>query len=317
MMNATAFDLDPQLALKWSGHETFACRYAWLPKAFRALRNDPTTFADEDQAMVTLGIGKNMVRSLKFWVEAAGVAETVDRRRRMEVTEFGREIFDDDGHDPFLEDVRTLWLLHWKLSARHDGPLFAWRYLLSHWPYPEFTHSQALLGFKTESRRRGLDHSDITLSQHLDVFLHTYHRTRGTAVGVEDSLDGPLVDLHFLIPQGVRATDDGRWETVYAFRREAKPEVSQALFDYCLLDYWDHFARADQVLNFRTVAVGSASPGQVFKLTEDDLRARLEAPSLGKKRSYVYQASAVEGLISRATGGRRTTLSDVYAGAAE
>lgn len=313
-MNSAAFELDPQLSLRWSGHETFACRYAWLPKAYRALKVDPGTFADEDRAMVTLGIGKNMVRSLKFWVEAAGVAETVDRKRTMEVTHFGHEIFGDDGHDPFLEDERTLWLLHWNLSSRRESPLFAWRYLLSHWPYPEFTHSQALRGFKGESRRRGLDHSDITLSQHLDVFLHTYHRARGAAVGVEDSLDGPLVDLHLLVPQGTRPADDGRWETVYAFRREAKPEISQALFDYCLLDYWDRFVGGDHVLNFRQVAVGPASPGQVFKLTEDDLRARFEAPPKDEKRGYVYQASAVEGLISRVKGVRRTTLSDVYEG---
>jgi hypothetical protein len=314
-MSAATFELDPQLSLKWSGHETFALRYAWLPKAYRALKANPKTFVDEDNAMVTLGIGKNMVRSLKFWVAATGVAEPVDRSREMTPTDFGHGIFGEDGFDPSLEDVRTLWLLHWKISSRDEGPLFAWRYLLSHWPFPEFTQSQALRGFKAESRRRGLDHSDVTLSQHLDVFLHTYHRTRGAAVGVEDSLDGPLVDLHLLVPHGSRLGEGGRWETVYGFRREAKPEISQALFDFCLLDYWDRFLGSDAVLNFRQVAVGSASPGQVFKLPEDDIRARLEAPPPSvKTRSYTYQASAVEGLISRANAKHRTSLADVYAG---
>ena len=315
-MSTATFELDPQLTLRWSGHETFACRYAWLPKAYRALKANPKLFVDEDQAMVTLGIGKNMVRSLKFWVVAAGVAEQMDRSREMRLTDFGREVFDEDGHDPALEDVRTLWLLHWKISSLDESPLFAWRYLLSHWPFPEFTHSQALRGFKAESRRRGFDHSDVTLSQHLDVFLHTYHRTRGAAVGVEDSLDGPLVDLQFLIPQGSRPSEDGRWETVYAFRREAKPEISQALFDYCLLDYWDRFAGADAVLNFRQIAVGSAAPGQVFKLPEDDIRARLEGQVSTNARSYTYRASAVEGLVSRAGATHQPSLADVYAGSA-
>ena len=60
---------------RFSGHESFACRYAWLPKAYRELRTDPDAFADEDRAMVQLGVGKNMVRSIRFWVEVMGVAE--------------------------------------------------------------------------------------------------------------------------------------------------------------------------------------------------------------------------------------------------
>ena len=51
--------------LRFSGHETFAFRYAWLPKAFRALKRNAGAFADEDGAMVELGLGKNMVRSLR------------------------------------------------------------------------------------------------------------------------------------------------------------------------------------------------------------------------------------------------------------
>src|ERR1019366_2997031 len=63
------------MPVKYSGHETFACRYAWLPKALQAIQSDPKVFADEDQAMVDLGVGKNMVRSIRFWVEASGMAK--------------------------------------------------------------------------------------------------------------------------------------------------------------------------------------------------------------------------------------------------
>ncbi len=52
--------------MRFSGHESFVCRYAWLPKAFRAIVQDPAAFRDEEQAMVSLGVGKNMVRSIRF-----------------------------------------------------------------------------------------------------------------------------------------------------------------------------------------------------------------------------------------------------------
>ena len=72
-----------------SGHESFPCRYTWLPKAARALATDPKLFADEDRAMVDLGVGKNMTRSIRFWMQAAGVATPVSRGAGHTLTEFG------------------------------------------------------------------------------------------------------------------------------------------------------------------------------------------------------------------------------------
>ena len=59
---------------RYSGHETFPCRYTWLPKAVRGLTTNGQLFSDEDAAMVALGVGKNMVRSIRFWADAAEIA---------------------------------------------------------------------------------------------------------------------------------------------------------------------------------------------------------------------------------------------------
>lgn len=298
-------------SLRFSGHETFVCRYAWLPKAYRALLRSPTQFADEDGAMVELGLGKNMVRSLKFWVEATGLA-TPEKGRGLCLTEFAHAVFAKDGFDPYLEDVRTLWLLHWNLASRAEGGLFAWRYLLNQWPYPELTRSEALSAFARESARMGHAHSAVTLSQHLDVFLHTYHPSRSAGIGVEDSLDGPLVELALLQPIGERKGEHGRWETIYAFRREPKPEITAALFDYCLFDFWSRFRPNEETLTLREVTLGVCSPGQVFKLPEDDIRTRLEAYAVGgANRAFTYQPSAVQGLLSTRRG-ITAPLSSIY-----
>jgi hypothetical protein len=37
----------------------------------------------------------------------------------------------EDGRDPFLEDIRTLWLIHWKLSTNVQRPLLAWDSIFS------------------------------------------------------------------------------------------------------------------------------------------------------------------------------------------
>ncbi|MER9519369.1 DUF4007 family protein [Mesorhizobium sp. M0614] len=296
---------------RFSGHESFACRYAWLPKAYRAISKNPAIFFDEEQAMVELGVGKNMVRSLRFWVDVMGVASpTGDKQHQL--TDFGHAVFAADGLDPYLEDARTLWLLHWNTSSKSSPALFAWHYLIGQWPYPEFTRTEALQAFKRQSAKLGHKHSDVTLSQHLDVFIHTYHATTGGKISVEDSLDGPLVPLNLLMPTGERRVEGGRWETVFSFRREAKPEITQGLFEYCVLDFWDRSSPDENTLGLRSVASAPGSPGQVFKLNEEDVRGRLEDLS-SNGRGIAYQPSAIQGLITRREiGAKRTKLATIY-----
>ena len=50
----------------FSGHETFPFRYTWLKKGVDAVSDDPSVFSS-DRATITLGVGKNMVRSIRHW----------------------------------------------------------------------------------------------------------------------------------------------------------------------------------------------------------------------------------------------------------
>lgn len=262
--------------------------------------------------MVELGVGKNMVRSIRFWVEVSGVA-TPSGARALELTPFAHAILGEDGFDPYLEDRRTLWLLHWRIATYADDPAFAWRYMLNYWPHGEFTRSEAVGAFMRESERLGYKHSEVTLTQHFDVFLHTYVRTRGSAAG-EDSLDGPLVELEMLQHVGDRKVGEaGRREPVYAFRRESKPDLSQALFAYCLHDYWNQWHPGEATLTYRDVAIAECSVGQVFKLSEEDVRARLEAFAHPASAPLRYQPSAVQGLLHRTgTEDDGALLAEVY-----
>lgn len=302
------------MAMRFSGHESFACRYAWLPKAYRALVENPATFGDVERAMVSLGVGKNMVRSIRFWVEVMGVA-TPQRDRTLLPTHFAESVLDKDGFDPYLEDVRTLWLLHWNVSSRMDEPLFAWDYLLNKWPYADLTRSEALAAFESESRRLNKSYSSVTLGQHLDVFLHTYVSTSTSLGPREETLDCPLAELELVQSVGERHVGrSGRREPVYAFRREVKPEITPALFEYCLDDYWRRCHPREATLTYRDVAIAPSGVGQLFKLPEVDIRARLDVYAIpDTQRPFKYQPSAVQGLLSRRAVDHWDFLATVYA----
>jgi len=99
--------------------------------------------------MVEMGLGKNMVRALRFWVQATGMAES--EADGLRVSDLGRAILLDAKGDPFLEDVRTLWLLHWKLATHVKEPLFAWDYMLNRWQEPEVWRSRVTRAFRFEA----------------------------------------------------------------------------------------------------------------------------------------------------------------------
>lgn len=299
---------------RFSGHETFPCRYAWLPKAFLTIEKDPKIFADDESAMVAMGVGKNMVRAIRFWAQATGIADS-DKRGSYFISDFGRAILDKDGFDPYLEDVRTLWLLHWKLSTQVDQPLFAWDFLLNRWQRPEINRTEVLRAFRQETQNLDRKLSAVTLEQHFDTFLHTYVPTRGRKGEIqEDNLDCPLIELELIQEIGERGTDGrGSREPVYTFRRESKPEITPELFIFCLDDFWKNSRANEKTLTFRDVSVAYGSPGQVFKLPESELRERLEALETDSRGAFCYQESASLQQVIRANYSDRDLLASIYA----
>ena len=282
------------LNFKFSGHETFPCRYPWLSKACAAVDADSKIFAAEaeEDAMVKLGVGRNMVRAMKFWAQAVGVVEQ-NREGGLKVSSLGEAIFLHEGLDQYLEDVRTLWLIHWKLATHSTEPLFAWDFMLNRWQHPEITRSEVIKAFQKEAEKLDRKLSTVTLEQHFDTFLHTYIPTRGRKGEIlEDNLDCPLIELDLIQKVGERKFDKtGKRETVYSFRRGSKHEITPELFVYCLQDFWSRNYPNEKTLTFRHISVERNSPGQIFKLSENDLRERLEAVEADSGGVFSYQDS--------------------------
>jgi hypothetical protein len=289
---------------RFSGHESFPCRYPWLPKGYREIVANPTLFSDEDNAMVKLGVGKNMVRSIRFWLQAFGIAENVGRTQEMKPTLFGQVLLSKNGLDPFLETNKTLWLLHWKISSITDEPLFAWHFLLNQWSEPTFSKTEIVREFTLESDRMERLLSDFTKEQHFDIFLHSYLAGRGKRQNdvLEDTLDCPLAELSFITNAGERMLgESAKKEPIYEFNQEAKPDITEAMFIYCLYDFWQHHRQQENTLSFREISSIHGSVGQIFKLTEPDIRNRLESLSAESRKYFNYTASASVPRVTRAT----------------
>ena len=280
---------------RYSGHETFVCRYAWLPKVVDELskKNGKNLFQDEDDAMVRLGIGKNMVRSAKFWAEAAQIIEDREDGGH-QVTAFGREILGSDGYDAYLERPETLWLLHWKIATHPSRPLFHWEQMLNFWHRPEFCESE-VLPFLEKALPKDKDKmSKRTLADGFRVFVNSYVPTRGRKGEIaEDNLDCPLVELCLIRVAGERLTQDHHRELIYSFNIEPKSSITPEFFAYCLHDFWAQSEKysEEKALSSRAICTEPGSPGQVFKLPESALTLLLDGLSAATNRAMVFEES--------------------------
>lgn len=250
----------------FSGHDTFPFRYTWLSKGVQKLRVYPDLFSQED-AMVILGVGKNMVRSIKHWCETLGLIANPARGEYV-VTTLGNNLFGKDGWDPYLENPGTLWLLHWKLASRFERSS-TWYLAFTRWSAPQFSKQQLLTWILNQiddvSKVRATKNS---LKRDIDVFVRTYIPARtGKAKFIEDSFDCPLVDLGLL-----NEVD----KNLYTFVKGEKSSLPKEIFYYALTEYWEQNASDQNTLSFESILYGPSSLGRVFCLTENSLYTRLE-----------------------------------------
>lgn len=268
----------------FSGHETFTLRHGWLKKALDSVTKDPQIFT-QDQAMVELGVGKNMVRSIRHWALAADVLAEVAATRgtRLAPTRFSDLIFGSQGRDPFLEDLNTLWLIHWKL-ATNERRSTGWCWMFSLLRADEFTRDSLFDLFTAELKRRNITGPSVaSLRRDIDCALRTYVGTRSKSELLEDSLECPLVEL-----QLINADADGQ---LFRFARGPKPSLSDRVFLHCLLEFWAATRKQDS-LSFSEIAFGTGSPGAVFKLDENSVAARLEQLQTLTGGAVVYDETA-------------------------
>ena len=76
------------------GHESFPCKSLWLKKGYDFIM-EGNNFNSPD-AVVQLGVGKNMVSSIRYWLKVFGIFED-DK-----LTEIAHYIFNNEkGRDPY------------------------------------------------------------------------------------------------------------------------------------------------------------------------------------------------------------------------
>ena len=106
--------------MKFRAHETFFIRKGWLSKGIKYVeQTEGRVFIDkENNPMDVLGIGSNMVKSLRYWMQAVGITyENAATKRVQKFTDLGNLIRENDR---YIEELGTLLLLHYELATNKE-----------------------------------------------------------------------------------------------------------------------------------------------------------------------------------------------------
>lgn len=260
----------------FSRHETFHPRYGWLKKAFDAAVDQPDVFLRDD-ATVTLGVGKNMVRAMRYWAEAFKVLDRTPNAERPRLddsipTPFGERLLGAQGRDPYLERRETLWLLHWTLFER---PCIApsWYVAMATISSPTVT-SELLEGEVLRFCEEQPDWTEVaknSVKKDVRCLLKMYAAVSTGRDLPEDTVDSPFVELGLLQEL---ATKDA-----LMFREGIKRDLPDLLVAYSAVKFTPGDGRG--LVPIARLAAEPGSPGAVFKLTESDLTASLQRVAEG------------------------------------
>ena len=186
------------MPMKFRAHDTFFIRKGWIAKGMRCVRNKPDLFIDhEENPMDILGIGANMVKALRYWLQAIGLTQEPSKgKRTQQFTELGQLIYD---HDTYIEELGTLYLLQYQLASQKQEAT-AWYFFFNEFSMSEFTREDFVEALQ-KYIKMSEDESDVAIRSLNDDFaciVNTYlprYKSNPGRVSAENNIDCPFGEL--------------------------------------------------------------------------------------------------------------------------
>ena len=250
-----------------SRHETFTPRYGWLKKGYDRCCNNPHVFND-DNAIEQLGVGKNMVRSMRFWCLLFRLLEDAGEPGCLKPTNLGRLLLDTEtGWDPYLEDPASLWLLHWQIFI---PPYSAVSWLIAFGDIGLSTFdlrelSSAIISKAKESDRLR-NFAEGSYEKDASCILRMYCPDEND----KNEIRSPFSDLGIIIQ--AREVEGHR----FRFAANNKRNLPDLIFLAAVFSYAAQWHPGQRSLSLQEISYGQNSPGVAFKLSETECGTRVE-----------------------------------------
>ena len=173
-------------------------------------------------AVVYLGVGKNMVSSIRYWLKVCKIYDESG------MSQLGNYFFNaQTGKDPYLEDLATLYLLHFNLVFSGQDSIYKIFFCDFQRERTRFSKEQLMTHIKYRLADEDLKNifNENTVKKDIDVLFHNYALPRKPQSN--EDFSSLFIDLDLL-----RITEDGK---EYYLNTEGKRKVPMEIFLYALV----------------------------------------------------------------------------------
>ena len=184
--------------MKFRAHDTFFIRKGWLSKGMKCVKAKNDVFVSkEENPMDVLGIGSNMVKALRYWLQTVGLTvEPKSGKRVQSFTGLGNSVYTNDR---YIEELGTLLLLQYKLATNLNNAT-AWYFFFNEFNVSEFGRDDFVEALQKyiKMSNEGSEVAVRSLNDDFNCIINTYlpkHKTSSGKVSPENNIDCPFGEL--------------------------------------------------------------------------------------------------------------------------
>ncbi len=222
-------------------HGSFYIRNGWPTKIIDAINENANIFSpnNEANAVDNIGVGRVMVKALRYWSTAMGI--TIEGKNQQGIchtlSSLGEMI---DRYDPYCQSIGTLWLLHRNLSCNINEAT-AWAWAFNKYQSKTFTRANFVDSFYSYIQTNGGTYARNAIEKEFGCFKNTYVSESSFDISKiidEDNVPffAPLRLIEYL------------GNDTYEKRRISAKDVPIDIFNYAILrDNAEHLLQSRQI----------------------------------------------------------------------
>ena len=259
--------------MKFGGHQSFHLRDQWLYKGIYWTNKSSQNFLNNtNKAMQELGVGKNMVDSIRYWLKATNLIE-LNEKKGFLLTDTAQKILEKD---PYFELDGTLFLIHYLLVTNKEEAT-TWYWFFNHFSADEFEKESlenafsAYIKIKTDRKVK-----DTTLDKDLNCLLRMYQSIKWTGrKNPETETPSPFTKYGWIEKKGEK----------FIRNKLSINDFNIHIFAHILYIFWKNHLGCPESVNLEDLSLKENSPGRIFHFSLEKMNDLIEICS--KKQSYL------------------------------
>lgn len=250
-------------------HGSFYLRNGWATKSINAVINNPYIFSpnSEHEAVDELGVGRVMVKAMRYWMNVLGLSYEVHNQRGVftQLTDLAKMIHKND---LYCQKMGTLWVLHRNLATNKENAT-AWYWGFNEYKTSSFSKKSFSDGFETFLLANNCSYSRKAIEQEFDCFKNTYLSNK--EFDISRILDEDTIA--FFAPLQLIKTNDKEGFEKNPIHYSAIP-VEVLL--YCIIMDNSEYLATNNQISVDSIRYESNQVGSYFNLSDSSLMMLLQ-----------------------------------------